>query len=82
MTPSPGFQKASVLLLFFAVSKRRELRSKIVKSEKNVKIATPLVGPVFYSVCPRKSSEKESIYVEPAFGKTQNVAFYEERAAH
>ena len=35
---------------------------------------------MFYSVCPRKSYEKVSIYVEPAFGKTQNVAFYGEPA--
>ena len=38
----PVVKKTGGLHLFFAVAKGRELHSKIVKSEKNVKIATPL----------------------------------------
>ena len=38
------------------------------------------VGLVFYSVCSRKSSQKAAIYGEHGFWKTQNVAFYGERA--
>ena len=43
-----GVKKTGVLPFIFAVAERRELRPKIVKSEKNVKIATPftcLKGP-------------------------------------
>ena len=81
----PGVQNASVLLLFFAVSKRSELHREIVKSAKNVKIATPFTWVTVPDSCftvfaGGKSLQKATIYVEPAFGKTQNVAFYSERA--
>ncbi len=82
--PSPDFQKASVLPSLSAVSKRRELRSKIVKSEKRQnRYAVHLfktAGLVFYSVYRKKNSQKAAIYGGPAFGKTHNVAFYGERA--
>ena len=41
VTRTAGVQKASVLLPLSAISKRRELHAKIVKSDKKGKFATP-----------------------------------------
>ena len=52
---------------------------------KNLKIATPFTGlkesdSCFTAFAGTKSLQKAAIYGEPAFGKTQNVAFYGEHA--